>query len=59
MANTKPTSLQELAPEFQDLLTKPVTGALATVDDNGQLQVTPVWVGTDGPYVTVTPQEAA
>lgn len=45
--------------EFQDLL-KPQTKAflfLATVNKNGQPQVTPVWFDTDGDYILINTNE--
>jgi PPOX class probable F420-dependent enzyme len=32
-------------------LTDPVTASLTTVNDKGEMQVTPVWVGNDGTYI--------
>lgn len=36
-----------------DLLREPITVALATVNPDGQPQVTPVWCGFDGTHVVV------
>jgi PPOX class probable F420-dependent enzyme len=48
---TKPGALKDLAPHYKQLLTEPVTAALATVNNKGEMQVTPVWVGNDGTYL--------
>lgn len=37
----------------KDLLDRPIVVSLATVNPNGQPQVTPVWVDYDGTYVRV------
>lgn len=47
----KPGSLRELAPQYKQLLTDPVTASLTTVSDKGEMQVTPVWVGNDGTHI--------
>jgi PPOX class probable F420-dependent enzyme len=44
----KPGALQDLAPQYKKLLSDPVTASLTTIDDQGNMQVTPVWVGNDG-----------
>src|SRR5512145_417920 len=44
----KPGSLKDLAPQYKQLLIDPVTASLTTVNDKGEMQVTPVWVGNDG-----------
>jgi PPOX class probable F420-dependent enzyme len=43
--------LKDLAPQYKQLLTEPVTAALTTVNDKGEMHVTPVWVGNDGTYL--------
>ena len=47
----KPGSLKELAPQYKQLLSDPVTASLTTVSDKGEMQVTPVWVGNDGTHI--------
>src|SRR5215831_6610865 len=47
----KPGGLQDLAPQYKKLLNDAVTASLTTVNDKGELQVTPVWVGNDGRYI--------
>lgn len=37
----------------KDLLERPIVVSLATVNPNGQPQVTPVWVDYDGTYVLI------
>ena len=49
--DTKPGALKDLAPQYQQLLAEPVTAALTTVNDRGEMQATPVWVGNDGTYI--------
>ena len=49
--NRRPGSLKDLAPEYKQLLTDPVTASLTTVNAKGEMQVTPVWVGNDGTYI--------
>jgi len=49
--STKPGSLKDLAPQYKQLLTEPVTASLTTVSPKGEMQVTPVWVGNDGTYI--------
>jgi PPOX class probable F420-dependent enzyme len=49
--NRRPGSLKDLAPEYKQLLTDPVTASLTTVNSKGEMQVTPVWVGNDGMYI--------
>jgi PPOX class probable F420-dependent enzyme len=44
-------SLKDLAPQYKQLLTDPVTASLTTISDKGEMQVTPVWVGNDGRYI--------
>jgi PPOX class probable F420-dependent enzyme len=44
----KPGALEDLAPQYKQLLSDPVTASLTTVSDKGEMQVTPVWVGNDG-----------
>jgi PPOX class probable F420-dependent enzyme len=41
----------EIPEKFQDLFTKRALASLATIMPDGQPQVTPVWVDTDGKYV--------
>ncbi len=48
---TKPGALKDLAPQYKQLLTEPVTASLTTVNNKGEMQVTPVWVGNDGTYL--------
>ena len=48
---TKPGALKDLTPQYKQLLMEPVTAALATVNNKGEMQVTPVWVGNDGTYL--------
>ena len=47
----KPGSLADLAPQYKQLLSEPVTASLTTISDRGEMQVTPVWVGNDGTYI--------
>ena len=47
----RPGALNDLAPQYKQLLTDPVTASLTTVNDRGEMQVTPVWVGNDGTYL--------
>jgi PPOX class probable F420-dependent enzyme len=47
----KPGGLADLAPQYKKLLSDAVTGSLTTVNDAGEMQVTPVWVGNDGRYI--------
>lgn len=47
----RPGALKDLAPQYQQLLTEPVTASLTTIDDQGRMQVTPVWVGNDGTHL--------
>jgi PPOX class probable F420-dependent enzyme len=47
----KSGGLQDLAPEYKKLLSDPVTASLTTVNDKGEMQVTPVWVGNDGTHL--------
>ena len=49
--DTKPGALADLAPQYKQLLTDPVTAALTTVNDKGEMQITPVWVGNDGKHL--------
>ena len=49
--STHPGSLRDLAPQYKQLLSEPVTASLTTVSSKGELQVTPVWVGNDGTYI--------
>ncbi len=49
--DTHPGSLQDLAPQYKKLLNDPVTASLTTVNEKGEMQVTPVWVGNDGKYI--------
>jgi PPOX class probable F420-dependent enzyme len=44
-------ALKDLAPQYMQLLIEPVTAALTTVNDRGDMQVTPVWVGNDGTHI--------
>lgn len=44
-------ALSDLAPQYKQLLSDPVTASLTTVDNKGRMQVTPVWVGNDGTYI--------
>lgn len=46
--DTKPGGLEDLAPQYRQLLTEPVTASLTTIGDDGEPHVTPVWVGNDG-----------
>lgn len=39
--------------DFMDLVERPIVVSLATVNENGQPQVTPVWVDYDGEYVRI------
>jgi PPOX class probable F420-dependent enzyme len=39
--------------DYMDLMERPVVVSLATVNEDGQPQVTPVWVDYDGEYVRV------
>jgi PPOX class probable F420-dependent enzyme len=43
--------LPDLAPEYKKLLSDPVTASLTTMNDKGEMQVTPVWVGNDGTHL--------
>jgi PPOX class probable F420-dependent enzyme len=47
----KTGALQDLAPEYKQLLSDAVTASLTTVNDKGEMQVTPVWVGNDGTLI--------
>ena len=47
----KPGSLKDLAPQFKQLLSDPVTASLTTLNGKGEMQVTPVWVGNDGTHL--------
>jgi len=47
----KTGSLQDLAPQYKKLLSDPVTASLTTQSDKGEMQVTPVWVSTDGTHI--------
>jgi PPOX class probable F420-dependent enzyme len=47
----KPGSLKDLAPQYKQLLSDPVTASLTTLNGKGEMQVTPVWVGNDGTYL--------
>jgi len=49
--STKPGSLKDLAPQYKQLLTEPVTASLTTISAKGEMQVTPVWVGNDGTHI--------
>jgi PPOX class probable F420-dependent enzyme len=49
--NNRPGTLGDLAPEYRQLLEEPVTAALTTEDDRGEMQITPVWVGNDGTHI--------
>lgn len=43
----RPGTLKDLAPQYAQLLTEPVTASLTTVSNDGKMQVTPVWVSRD------------
>jgi|SRR5689334_4939533 len=49
--NKKSGALNDLAPQYKKLLSDPVTASLTTMDDAGNMQVTPVWVGNDGAHI--------
>jgi len=49
--STKPGALKDLAAQYKQLLAEPVTASLTTVSNQGEMQVTPVWVGNDGTYI--------
>jgi PPOX class probable F420-dependent enzyme len=49
--DTKPGALKDLGPQYTKLLSDPVTASLTTVNDKGEMQVTPVWVGNDGTHI--------
>lgn len=38
---------------YMDLIERPIVVSLATVNENGQPQVTPVWVDYDGEFVRI------
>ena len=44
---------QQIPESYLDLLERPVVVSLATVNPDGQPQVTPVWVDYDGEYVRI------
>ncbi len=46
--NKKAGALEDLPPQYKQLLSDPVTASLTTVSAKGEMQVTPVWVGNDG-----------
>ena len=47
-------NVTKVIPEsHKDLLERPIVVSLATVNANGQPQVTPVWVDTEGEYVRI------
>lgn len=43
--------LNDLHPFYRDLLEKPVTASVATIDANGRPQLTPNWCTHDGTYL--------
>jgi PPOX class probable F420-dependent enzyme len=45
--------LQDLDPVYRQLLETGVTAALATINKQGQPQLTPVWVNHDGEYINL------
>jgi len=47
----KSGALKDLAPQYKQLLSDPVTASLTTLNSKGEMQVTPVWVGNDGTYL--------
>lgn len=52
-SRTKAEKISDLPEVHLDLIEKPVTGALATVDAQGNPQTTPVWVDTDGEHINL------
>lgn len=52
-SRTKAEKITDLPEVHLDLIEKPVTGALATVDAQGNPQTTPVWVDTDGEHINL------
>lgn len=50
---TKAEKVTDLPEVHLELLQTPVTGALATVDPQGNPQTTPVWVSTDGEHINL------